>query len=201
MRAPHFLCCFPQPVLSLRSGIILGISPVACQFGNHAVCFNKVYKGSKQEKAFRSPESTEYLSFVLFAAFIIRRAGVDETTFLLDLLSVIAWLLVAGSSIFILFRLSDKRVEKSMPSIKHAVAVKKGFGTQILEWVDALLQAACLVLLIQYFVFQLYAIPSESMVPEFMIGDRVVVLKTPSGPKFPLTDVGVPRMRTYNAVI
>jgi len=139
----------------------------------------------------------EYLSFVLFAAFVIRRAGIEETTFLVDVASVVLWLLVAGTSIVILFRLSDKRVEKSMPSIKPAVAVKKGFGIQILEWVDALLQAACLVLLINFFIFQLYAIPSESMVPEFMIGDRVVVLKTPSGPKFPLTEVGVPRMRGY----
>ena len=139
----------------------------------------------------------EYLSFILFAAFIIRRAGVEETTFMLDLASVILWLLIAGTSIVILFWLSDKHIEKSIPSVKPAIAVKKGFGIQILEWVDALLQAACLVLLINLFIFQLYAIPSESMVPEFMIGDRVVVLKTPSGPKFPLTEIGVPRMRTY----
>ena len=36
------------------------------------------------------------------------------------------------------------------------------------------------------------------MVPEFMIGDRVVVIKTPSGPKFPLSEVGIPRMRSYS---
>ena len=36
-------------------------------------------------------------------------------------------------------------------------------------------QAACLVLLIQLFFFQLYVIPSESMVPEFMVKDLSLI--------------------------
>lgn len=139
----------------------------------------------------------EYIAFALFAAFVIRRSGSEDTSFVLDLVSVIFWLLSTGFDIFVLFRLSDKRVARYYPEIGEASAAKKHIGLQVLEWVDALLQAACLVLLINLFIFQLYAIPSESMVPEFMIGDRVVVFKTPSGPKFPLSDVGVPRMRDY----
>ena len=54
-----------------------------------------------------------------------------------------------------------------------------------------------IVLLVNIFIFQLYEIPSESMVPEFLIKDRVVVFKTPSGPKFPLSDVGLPAFRSY----
>jgi signal peptidase I len=142
-------------------------------------------------------KALEYLPFVLFAAFVIRRSGSEDSSFAYDLVSVILWLLLSGFAVFILFRLSDKRVSRYYPDISDAPAGKKHIGMHILEWVDALLQAACLVLLINLFIFQLYAIPSESMVPEFMIGDRVVVFKTPSGPKFPLSDVGVPRMRGY----
>lgn len=140
----------------------------------------------------------EYLPFILLAGFVIRRSGADDTGFAFDLVSVIAWLIVSALSIVVLFRLSDKRVERLYPKIGPASAARKSIALQALEWVDALLQAACLVLLINLFIFQLYAIPSESMVPEFMIGDRVVVVKTPSGPKFPLSDVGVPRMRSYD---
>ena len=102
------------------------------------------------------------------------------------------------SSLYVLFRLADKRVAAWLPRMGEPSAVKKGLAAQGIEWLDALVQAACLVLLINLFFFQLYAIPSESMVPEFMIGDRVVVLKTPSGPKFPLSEVGIPRMRSYS---
>ena len=58
-----------------------------------------------------------------------------------------------------------------------------------------------MVLLIQIFIVQLYMIPSESMVPEFLVGNRVVVFKTESGPKFPLSDVGIPSLKTYEQSI
>lgn len=143
-------------------------------------------------------KTLEYLPFVLFASFVMRRAGTDDCSFAVDLATVLCWIAVMGLSLWCLFMLSDKRVENAFPAVGRAVAAKKGIAAQALEWVDALLQAACLVLIINLFIFQLYAIPSESMVPEFMIGDRVVVLKTPSGPKFPLSPVGVPRMRSYD---
>ena len=44
---------------------------------------------------------------------------------------------------------------------------------------------------------QLYEIPSESMVPTFLVKDRVFVSKIDCGPKFPLTDVGLPDFRKY----
>ena len=143
----------------------------------------------------------EYLPFVLFAAFVIRRSGGDETGFANDLVSAILWVLVFIVDLVLQYRLSEKRVSRYVPSLEgpaRAGQVKKTIVMHTLEWIDALVQAACLVLLINLFLFQLYAIPSESMVPEFMIGDRVVVVKTPSGPKFPLTEVGVPRMRGYD---
>ena len=142
-------------------------------------------------------KTLEYLPFVLLTGFVIRRAGTDDGTFALDLASVLLWLLASAAAIVILHRLSDKRILTYVPDLPAAVIAKKTLAVQAFEWIDALVQAACLVLLINIFIFQLYAIPSESMVPEFMIGDRVVVVKTPSGPKFPLSDVGIPRMRSY----
>lgn len=143
-------------------------------------------------------KTLEYLPFVLLTGFVIRRSGAADGTFLLDLVTIIIWLVVSILAGVILFRLGEKRLHAHYPTIPPFVETKKKIGVHILEWVDALLQAACLVLLINLFIFQLYAIPSESMVPEFMIGDRVIVIKTPSGPKFPLSEVGIPRMRSYS---
>ncbi len=140
----------------------------------------------------------EYLPFVLFAAFIIRRAGSTEPGFLLDLVSALLWTALTVTGLILQFRLSDKRVSRYFPGIEETSPGKKNILVHTLEWGDALVQAACLVLLINLFFFQLYAIPSESMVPEFMVKDRVLVVKTPSGPKFPLTRVGIPRMRDYD---
>ncbi len=139
----------------------------------------------------------EYLPFILFAAFVIRRSGDGDCPFSLDLASVALWLAASALTVFALYRLSDKRVERFFPNLGGACSRKKPLALQALEWVDALVQAACLVLLINLFVFQLYAIPSESMVPEFMIGDRVFVPKILTGPKFPLSDVGIPRLRGF----
>ncbi|MBR5097453.1 MAG: signal peptidase I, partial [Treponema sp.] len=47
------------------------------------------------------------------------------------------------------------------------------------------------------FFFQFYKIPSESMVSELLIKDRLMVSKITSGPKFPLTKVGLPALKKY----
>ncbi|HRU45065.1 MAG TPA: signal peptidase I, partial [Spirochaetota bacterium] len=60
------------------------------------------------------------------------------------------------------------------------------------EWVDALIQAIIIALLIQQFLFQMYQIPSESMVKTFLINDRVVVNKFIYGPHIPLTNWKLP---------
>lgn len=139
----------------------------------------------------------EYLPFILFAGFILRRSGHADGFFLLDLVSVLFWICSSGLIMFISFKLSDKRVEKLYPDLEKQKPRNKSIPFQALEWIDALLQAACLVVLLQLFFFQLYIIPSESMVPGFMIKDRVVVVKTTSGPKFPLSNVGIPLIKSY----
>jgi signal peptidase I len=72
---------------------------------------------------------------------------------------------------------------------------KKGILHGALEWVDALGFAAILVILIQTFVFQLYEIPTESMVPAFLKSDRPFTAKFDAGPRVPLTDWRLPFLR------
>ncbi len=65
----------------------------------------------------------------------------------------------------------------------------------IVENVDMIIQCIIIVSLIWNFIFQLYIIPSESMVPTFLGQDRVVVTKFLSGPKIPYTDWKIPMVK------
>jgi signal peptidase I len=67
---------------------------------------------------------------------------------------------------------------------------------KILDNADAVLQAIILVAIIHSTLFQLYVIPSESMVPKFLIGDRVIVTKLQSGPRVPLSPLKLPSLYT-----
>jgi signal peptidase I len=85
----------------------------------------------------------------------------------------------------------DRRLRKK----RLAADRKKGFVHGALEWIDALGFAAILVILINTFVFQLYEIPSESMVPTFLNKDRPFTVKYPAGPRIPLTDWRLPFLK------
>lgn len=145
----------------------------------------------------------QYLPFVMLFSFIVRRAGKEGTSYAYDVISVILWCLIFISSTAVAYFLNPKRMKTLLTSYKTQQEKKKKFslgkkiGFEIIDWVDALIQAVFMVLLIQIFVIQLYQIPSESMVPQFLIGDRVAVTKVNCGPKFPLTDVGLPVMTKY----
>jgi len=92
--------------------------------------------------------------------------------------------------------ISDEEVEdKALRKKRAAESRKKGFFRGALEWVDALGFAAILVILIQTFVFQLYEIPSESMVPAFLIKDRPFTVKLSAAPRIPLTDWRLPWLK------
>ena len=147
----------------------------------------------------------QYEPFVFITAFVLQRAGQFGMPRIMDLCSAIVWVLITISSFLIQFFLSEKRVyaynenwmkyHQDHPR-KKAHGLKR-VGIEILEWVDALVQAVFTIVLLNIFVFQLYEIPSESMVSTFLIGDRVAVMKTLAGPKFPLTDVGLPYVQEY----
>ncbi|MBR6154460.1 MAG: signal peptidase I [Treponema sp.] len=147
----------------------------------------------------------QYEPFVYISAFVLQRAGNYGQPYPLDVSQAIVWTLITIISFVILYFLNEKRVYSLKPEWeeihkKHPHQKAKGLkrvGIEILEWVDALIQAAFTIVLLNIFVFQLYEIPSESMVPTFLIGDRVAVVKTMSGPKFPLSDAGLPYLQDY----
>ena len=156
----------------------------------------------------------QYVPFVLLAGFIMRRAGGTVLPYVQDVISVLLWLAASILAVTMLYHLNPKRVfvqnpdfartaaEAGLVSAKNELLPKKRHGGmkfifEALDWIDAIVQAVCTVVLINIFIFQLYVIPSESMVPEFLIGDRVIGFKTASGPKFPVSDVGLPVLRSY----
>lgn len=148
----------------------------------------------------------QYLPFILLVSFVFRRAGAEGTSHAFDIISVFLWVGASVFSIGMQVLLSHKRIGNAFShwnEFREANAQEKPRGLrrvirEIFEWIDAFIQAAFTVALLNIFILQLYEIPSESMVPEFLVRDRVVVFKTASGPRFPLSDVGIPQLRSYD---
>ena len=59
--------------------------------------------------------------------------------------------------------------------------------SKLREWVESFVVALALVVFLRTFFFQLYKIPTESMVPTLMKGDKIFVSKLTYGPKIPFT--------------
>lgn len=148
----------------------------------------------------------QYLPFLQIAVFIIRRAGADGCSLGFDIVCGLLWIISSGLTIYFAYCISKKRLDKYCPDLANKLNdlpenkpnIIKKVIFEILEWVDAFVQAAFTVTLINLFIFQLYAIPSESMVNEFLIKDRVVGVKIFSGAKLPLSDAGIPRIKNYD---
>lgn len=83
--------------------------------------------------------------------------------------------------------------EKKLTEKKAKKLYKKEnrtFFSEVVDWLDAIVFAVFVVLLINQFIFQLFVIPSPSMLETLQIGDRVAVSKMtygielwPEGPK------------------
>lgn len=150
-------------------------------------------------------ELLQYGPYILLVCFVFRRAGNNGTLYILDFFAVLFWLVFFIFSLVILHYLNPKKLEKiDLAWKKHNDALLsksklnvKSFFMEIVGWIDAIVQSVFMVLLLNIFIVQLYEIPSESMVPEFLVKDRVIVFKTASGPKFPLSDVGLPYIKNY----
>lgn len=145
---------------------------------------------------------TEYLPYVFFITFILRRAGKNGTPFFYDVITVILWFVIFVCSFLTSRKLYPKKNGLIVKGWKVIPVERKFKGLnkiifEIIDWIDALVWSIFTVLIFQIFVLQLYEIPSESMVPTFLIKDRVFVSKIDCGPKFPLTDVGFPDFRKY----
>ena len=72
---------------------------------------------------------------------------------------------------------------------------KKKKKSQLREWVDSALVALVLVVFIRTFFFQIYKIPSGSMIPTLMPGDRIFVSRLVYGPKVPFCNLRLPGFR------
>lgn len=144
----------------------------------------------------------EYLPYFLFITFIIRRAGKTGTPFVVDVFAVISWFVIfvlAYLNSRVLYPEKNKKIVQGW-QILPAERKFKGFAkvlNELVGWIDAFFWSIFTVLIFQIFLMQLYEIPSESMVPTFLIKDRVFVSKIDCGPKFPLTEVGLPDFRKY----
>ena len=65
----------------------------------------------------------------------------------------------------------------------------------IREWVESIIIAALLAIFVRAFFFQIYKIPTESMVPTLLPGDKIFVSKLIYGPKVFSSDLRLPGFR------
>ena len=194
------LFCF-----SYHADISLIALPVALAYTAITVYFC-LFKVLLKKDATRIPvilRLTQYLPFIFLFCFVIRRAGKLGVPYWYDVVTVILWCIVFIFSLVLSFCINEKRIVKitqnwNVPFKKkpklHGV---RWILFEIVDWIDALVQAVFMVLLVQIFLLQLYVIPSESMVPTFLVKDRVVVTKLNCGPKFPLTELGLNDFANY----
>ena len=196
------LCCF-----SPRADVSFLACPFALIFT--ALLFVSVYRPLLVRGDISHLVATrrvlQYEPFAFITTFVIQRSGTKGFPVAFDFLCSALWLVLLGVSVWLQLCLSDKRAAtlsdewgsylKDHPRVKPVGAKRLVFET--LEWVDALLQAVFTIMLLNIFVFQLYEIPSESMVPTFLVKDRVAVFKTPAGPKMPLSDAGLHYLQEY----
>ncbi len=194
---------FSLTVISLHGDISMLAFPFSLAFTTVTAFFGvqKLFRAGERRFLPVFRELLQYLPYVLLIAFVLRRAGQFGTSTVLDVFSVLLWVIASALTLIISYYLHPKRVEKYVDGYK-APEKKKRTGLQLIvsetvSWIDALVQAVFMVLLLNIFIVQLYEIPSESMVPEFLIKDRVVVFKTLSGPKFPLSKIGLPYLKSY----
>lgn len=194
------ICClkFTLDISALAFPISMLFTLLFAYFG-----LFRVLKNGEEKYFFHTLKFVQYVPTVFLVIFILQRAGKKGTPFFVDVLGAFLWLFILIFSFVLQYYMLDKKYENLKPlwKVNHPRREKpKGLlriGYEIVDWIDALLQVVFLAFIIQVFFFQLYEIPSESMVPEFLIKDRVVVEKVGSGPKFPLTEVGLPVFTKY----
>ena len=171
---------------------ILGLAySVGLAFFSLELIRKKNMRGFRYTRLFLS-----YLIVVLMLAFILARLQSETPLYVMDIVLAVLWFL-AVILVFITLRfISEKRAEHYFPGL-ILQKERRSFWKELLSWVDAIFWAVSHMILLNIFLFQLYEIPSESMVPTFMVKDRVIGFKLSSGPRFPLSSFRLPRWKTY----
>ncbi|MGP1454961.1 MAG: signal peptidase I [Treponema sp.] len=196
------------PLVSLVFSLLLlvhNLRPLAVIGAGFGIVFSVLLAASfftlKRKNTYRflllTRKLYEYWAFALIASFICSRALAAQSPKLLDTILAILWFGIVALTQGALYFLKDKRLAAAFPLMTLPPKRKKSFMVECIEWVDAALYAIFFVVLTNIFVVQMYRIPSESMVPEFMIGDTVIGFKTSAGPVFPLSSFRLPQWRSY----
>jgi signal peptidase I len=145
-----------------------------------------------------------YAIVVLYVLQALPRAGWETDGLITDQRAVFLYAMtlatVLTGLVFWLFLRLDRAFPRPPRMDRKAKAEakskeKRSVVAIILDWVDALASAVVAVLLIETFLFQLYQVPTESMVPVFLGGDRPFTLKLDAGPRLPLTEWRLPFLR------
>lgn len=89
--------------------------------------------------------------------------------------------------VFILTLVSTFSIDQAKASVSGAEGAHAAF-----EWGDSLVVAFVLAMVIRSFLFQPFVIPSGSMRPTLIEGDRLFVNKLAYGPLIPLSQVRIP---------
>ena len=188
---------FHVDISLLAFPLALAYTAVTCWF-----LFKKLFIDTDGTHIYAAIKLNEYLPYFLFITFIVRRAGNYGTPFVVDLFAVISWFVIfvlAYLNSRYLYPAKNQKIVEGWSVVPPERKFKGGAKVvfEIVDWVDAFFWSIFTVLIFQIFLMQLYEIPSESMVPTFLVKDRVFVSKIDCGPKFPLTDVGLPDFRKY----
>jgi signal peptidase I len=73
--------------------------------------------------------------------------------------------------------------------------LNKNVKSQVREWIESIVIALILALIIRTFIVQAFKIPSGSMIPTFKVGDRIFVNKFLYGAAIPFIDIRLPAIR------
>ncbi|MDR0785949.1 MAG: signal peptidase I [Treponema sp.] len=80
-------------------------------------------------------------------------------------------------------RIQTEKFLSRRRALKRIRREKQKLKNPVLDWVESFIWAACVVLLINQYLFQAYQIPSGSMIDTLLIRDRIFVNKLVFGPE------------------
>ena len=149
------------------------------------------------------PALKKFVGYAIVAEYVghaLPRAGWEAAGLINVTRAIVLYVLTlvctAAGLVFFFFLKADPGFPRSEKSEEKGKRTKThGILASILDWVDALAAAVIAVLLIETFLFQLYQVPTESMVPIFLGGDRPFTLKVDAAPRLPLTEWRLPFLK------